>query len=470
MADLLQPATTLDDVYKTLSPEPLIDTKEFNSYYVADLNQVRGTDQMRLLGMALERAAKVNWYQGFLMGHPGVGKSTEITRLINKVEGHYLTVRFSATDDLDGAGFKPFDVLLVMLMKVIERTKEETGQTPPDYLLEEVIEWFSKEETIVTTDTNTQLYAGGGVEPTSDSIWAKVSGLFLSLKGEIKYTADRQQKRVEYRINQISSLITLCNKVIFECNDILKNEKQRQWLFVGEEFDKPGIPVAQTENLFINYASIFHNLHAYLIFNIPISLVRSERRAQLPCPEDKIFCIPDTPVYDQEHEAFAPGRDALAKVLDARMAASLFDAGQRERLIVASGGNLRDLFSLVSRAADESILRDETDGLIRQDDATKAINNLRNAYEQSLGSSPYDERKDHEILYDDKAALLVKIYNGDADAKIPNPILYSLLRSRTVQQFNGTVWYGVHPLAVDILHRQGKIDADDGGGVPGGII
>lgn len=470
MADLLQPATTLEDVYKTLSPEPLIQTQEFNAYYVPILSDVRGTDQMRLIGMALERAANNNWYQGFLMGHPGVGKSTELTRLIKNVEDHYLAIRFSATDDLDAAGFKAFDVLLVMLMKVIERTEKETKKKPPKYLLEEVLQWFSTEETTLTRETNTQTSAAGGVGPTADTVWAKVLGLFANLKGEIKYTADRQQKRVEYRLNRISSLIALCNQAIFECSAILKNEQQRQWLFIGEEFDKPGIPVAQTENLFINYASIFHHLRAYLIFNIPISLVRSERRAQLPCPEDKIFCIPDTPVYDQAHAPFAPGREALAKVLDARMAASLFADGQRERLIVASGGNLRDFFSLVSRAADEALLRADADGLIHQTDADKAINNLRNTYEQSLGSSPYDERKDHEILYADKAELLVRIYNGDADAKIPNPILYSLLRARAVQQFNGTIWYGVHPLIVDILHRQGKIEADAQGTVPGGVL
>jgi hypothetical protein len=82
-----------------------------------------------------------------------------------------------------------------------------------------------------------------------------------------------------------------------------------------------------------------------------------------------------------------------------------------------------------------------------------------------LGESVFDEAK---VTYDNKAALLVRIYNQDPTAKIPNAVLHSLLHARAVQEFNGKRWFGVHPLVVDILHAQDKIKASVDGKLRGG--
>jgi hypothetical protein len=66
--------------------------------------------------------------------------------------------------------------------------------------------------------------------------------------------------------------------------------------------------------------------------------------------------IHDTPVYDQQHNPHERGRAAAGKSLAARVSPSLFDDGQMMRPVVASGGNLRDLFSLVSDAGERARL------------------------------------------------------------------------------------------------------------------
>ena len=50
---------------------------------------------------------------------------------------------------------------------------------------------------------------------------------------------------------------------------------------------------------------------------------------------------------------------------------------------------------------------------------------------------------------------------------MPDPVLYALLRSRAVQEFNGERWFGIHPLVVDILAKQNKIPPA-AGRIPGG--
>ena len=50
----LEPATTLDDVHKTLSPEPLMTRPEIAAFYRGELNEVRGGDQVGDLALSLE--------------------------------------------------------------------------------------------------------------------------------------------------------------------------------------------------------------------------------------------------------------------------------------------------------------------------------------------------------------------------------------------------------------------------------
>jgi len=169
------------------------------------------------------------------------------------------------------------------------------------------------------------------------------------------------------------------------------------------------------------------------------------------------------PVFQPDHTPNPKGRDALQKVLAARMSLSLFEPDQMMRLIVASGGNLRDLFALVNYAADTATLR--TAKTINAGDVTASIVNLRSDYERRLGQSPYDPET---VKYEDKANRLLQIYENDKVAEIADAVLYSLLNARAVQEFNGQRWFGVHPLVVDILANQKRLVRSDTGEVLGG--
>ena len=463
---LLQPATSLGDVYKTLSPEPLLTPEEIQAFYRGQLNTVRGDDKVSRLALGLNRAFGGNYYKAFLMGHPGVGKSTELTRLIQQVEDTYCPIRFSATTVLDPANFKPFDVLLLMMAEIAERTAKPkahggAGQKPSDLRIKEIWDWFATEKEILTEATHIGAEAAAGAGVSSDSWWAKALGLFGKIKGEMKYASDRKREVVEYRLNRLSTLIELANRLLSECNQILKEKTSKEWLFIGEDFDKPGIPVAQVEGLFLTHANIFKELSTHLIFTIPIALGYSQQAVQLPFPSDRLFSIPDTPVFHPDHTVHAEGRAAVQAVLEARIVPDLFDENQMTQLIVASGGNIRDLFALVSNAADNALLEQSSNTKISFVHTEAAIDTLRVEYTRRLGDSPYDQE---QLPYDKKAERLFSIYKGDPNAIVPDSILYSLLRSRAVQEFNGRGWYGVHPLVVDILKSQDRLPADARGG------
>jgi hypothetical protein len=274
----------------------------------------------------------------------------------------------------------------------------------------------------------------------------------------MKYAAERKSEIVEYRLQRLPELVDLCNKLIDLSGEKLKEKTGKEWLLVVEDLDKSVIPPRQLQDLFIQYGTVFQNLKISMIFTIPVWLAYSSEAARLP---GECYMIHDTPVYDRQHNPHERGRAAVQKVLEARVSSSLFEDGQMMRLIVASGGNLRDLFSLVSEAGDRARLTDPPAAVIGPDDVKGAISKMRGEYSRRLGQSPYDMK---EIPYSEKSKRLLGVYNNAPDNKIPDPVLYSLLRARAIQEFNGDLWFGVHPLVVDILKEQRHLKPQDAGG------
>ena len=144
---LLQPATTLDDVHRTLSPEPLMTRPEIAAFYRGGRNEVRGGDQVGDMALSLEDSRSGAFYKGFLMGQPGVGKSTELTRLVDRMSTRFRAIRVQVTKELDPGSFKPFDVLLLMMIRVVEEIRKPVddggaGRALSEGLLREVETWF----------------------------------------------------------------------------------------------------------------------------------------------------------------------------------------------------------------------------------------------------------------------------------------------------------------------------------------
>jgi hypothetical protein len=462
------PAQSLQEVYLTLRSEPLTTEDELAAFYRAEMNAVRGGDKVQRLAKGLNQAHGITHFKAFFMGHQGVGKSTELSRLSVQMASKFRVIRFSAIDNLDPNNFRSLDLVLTMMIDITERISQSVeeggvGRTPSKARLQEIWDWFATEKDIYAYEVATALAVEGGGGVKEDSLWNKVSSLFLQVKGSIKFAGNRKKEIIEYQINRLPSLLKIANHLLDDCNELLKEATGQEWLFIGEDFDKPGIPKDLIEDLFINRSNVFRELRCHMIFTLPLNLFYSSKATDLPFTLDRSFVLPDTPIFNQDHTANPAGRTAVADVLTARMSPNLFEKNQMESLIIASGGNLRDLFSLVNYATDTAELRGATK--IADVDTETAVVNLRSAYQRRLGQSPYDV---DTVKYADKAKKLLTIYNGDETAQIVDAVMYSLLSSKAVQEFNGKRWFGVHPLVVDILVSQKEIPKPKKGGVPGG--
>lgn len=457
---MLYYAENLPAVRKVLHSEPL--QKEDMSFY-RSLDKVRGGITTKNLAKDILQSYNSIWFKSFLTGHSGVGKSTEIIRLLDSVSGFFLPLRFSVTAELDPGSFKPFDVLIIIILRLAESAalpENEGGiaYKAPDDLLRKFLLWFAEEKNLTEYSSTATLAASLTADLTFTDLWDKFAKFVPGIKGELKYAASRSSRIVDYRLQRISSLIQLTNAFIEDIQAQTKQRVRKEWLLIGEDFDRTGIDHSLVEALFVNNGNLFKELRLSFLFTLPIALAYSENLVGLPYKPRPIY---DTPVYTEDHHPHPEGRHALTEVLQARMNFDLMAPGQVERLIVASGGNIRDLFEMVREAA--AIADSEDASQIGPEHATAAINMQRQEQRRRLGPSSSDKV---EITYPEKAEILTCIYNGDPDAKIATPIVLSLLRSRNLLEFNGEGRFGVPPLVVDILINQRRLPPDS----PGGLI
>ena len=464
---ILRPAETLSEMLRTFAPAPLVTDDELRAFHVKDVNVARHEDLVSRLVPELEERWGRDRFKKFVYGRPGVGKSTEISRLLRRIGTKYEAVRFSAQSELSRTTFQPADVVLLMMIRVAERTYQETERTPSEPMLERVSRWFASEESVHTTEIKGSVEAAAGAGVKEDSLWNKVLNVFGTIKGEIKYGNENKTAVKAYRQARLSDLVSLANDFVQECETLLWTAKRREWLFVGEDFDKSGLARESVEALFVRDANLFTDLDAHLLFSIPTDLVRSQQGASVPNFGGH-ECVPDIPVFTKgpDPEPHLVGRDALREVVAHRAQEQLFKSGVVERLIVGSGGVLRDLFSLQIQATTQALAETERNptrvARITAEDARYAIARLRDEYRSRLGDSPYNPYK---VSYEEQRVALLDIYKASPEANIRDDALLSLLATGAVLQLlNGEERYMVHSLIVDVLKEQGHLPERAKGG------
>ena len=107
----LQPATTLAEIAQTLVAEPLETIADQKTFYREEIQKQRGIDRIGRIRLGLQEAVAANRpYKAFVMGHPGVGKTTELWRLIQGMNGQFRPLYLSVTDELNPGTLRFYDV------------------------------------------------------------------------------------------------------------------------------------------------------------------------------------------------------------------------------------------------------------------------------------------------------------------------------------------------------------------------
>jgi len=455
---ILRPATNLDELAGTLSPAPLQPGNEIDAFYCGALNSVRGEDLVLRLRRFFSAPASAGPRKAFLLGHPGCGKSTEISRLTASLDGSYHSIRLSASTELNATTFHPHDLILLILFRMLDELKRlfpDLDAPISDDILKRILRFFGDESRAVHSTQSSELDAAVSVGLGVPKLLSALLEFRAKAGGKLRVGYRHENRLVEYRFQTLSELVDLTSEFLRLCDEMLYRAQNQRWLIILEDLDKSAISSAQLRQAFVEYGGIFGQLEASLLFTIPVWLGYSQDAPRLPFGQENIFRLNDTPVFDQSHAPFARGRDALRAALLRRADSQLFVGDALELLLVASGGNLRDLFSMTLEASDRAAIREAS--AIARVDAEAAVRKSILHYRNLLGSSA---NTPDSVAWPDLQKALLYVYEHPEDV-VPDEALYALLRLRAVLHFNGTGWFGIHPQVVEILKGQLAAQAGD---------
>ena len=250
---------------------------------------------------------------------------------------------------------------------------------------------------------------------------------------------------------RISEFINHCNALIQEIYNALPRLGKKDLLIIIEDLDK--IPYSAAERLFFENTPNLVKLQTNVIYTFPSALRFNLRFKDISHYFRHNLVLTMIKVHEKDGSDFDTGIQIMRTIVEARMDLALFESEELlPRLIRHSGGVLRDLFRLISDAAENAELNDRE--RITPADCERAYHQLRLAYrsmiaDNRIGDQFYPVAKYYEVL-----AALATSTDKFADN---SEEVFHLRQSLCILDYNGTGWQDVHPVVRDILIERGLI-------------
>lgn len=300
-------------------------------------------------------------------GHRGCGKSTELLRLKNRLEGDgFYVVYFTADEDLDLNDLMFTDLLLSIARRIVAQASED-GINIGD-ALNALETWFA--EVIYQKDEwekiEAELRSEAGVSFGLPKGLPFIAKLLTRLTGQIK-TGSEIKKEIRWRLDsRIPQLIRGLNDLLGRVEvEMLKASKKGVVVLVDNldriTYRDLGDGRTSHDALYIEHGNQFCALNCHTIYTVPLSMMYGLSAGTLDDIFDCSYVLP----MIKSHEPRARGgglsatgmqrlRDIIARRIDIN---ALCEPEAVEYLCQACGGHPRDLMTLIRHSieyADEN--------------------------------------------------------------------------------------------------------------------
>lgn len=405
-----------------------------DAFYV-DCQEVRGDSNIELgLGRDILFSDEPS-YQLY-SGHRGAGKSTELLRLKAHLEENGCFVVYFAADeeDIDPENTQYTDILLACTRRLLESLKDLAN---PDPLLtwlksrwDELKDLALTEVSIDKLDINAQI------------------ALFAKMTANIRAVPSMRQE-IRKRVNPHTiTLIESLNQFIQEATNSLADQYD-ELVVIADNLDRI-VPIIQDdgrtnhEQIFIDRSEQLCALSCNIIYTVPISMLYSDRAADLRNVYGETQILPMIMVKNTDGSIHPPGMAAVKEVIGKRVRPILAQADlgntiedifetpeALEQLCLMSGGHIRELLLLMQSAVKRA------EGIpISVRAVQRSITEARDTYRRTVESDRW------KILAE--VAQSKRILNQT----LHRDLLFSrcILEYRYLQAGELYCWYDVHPL------------------------
>jgi len=360
--------------------------------------------------------------------HRGAGKSTELKRLTDQLSDRYFAIYFEANVEMDANDFAMEDLLLVVA-RVVEEEMRKRGTPLDAEVLERVEKWFG--EVVFADEDGRQFLAGVQASASMEGgvpFFAKLMGsVTSSLRVESSHRAS-----VKTTLKQFpGTLMAHVNNVLDAASKILRKDN-RDLLLLIDNMDR--YEPRLIDFLLVQSADRFRALRCNLIVTPPISLVLRPESQSL----DAVFRCETMPTvkmrekHQDYSESSGTGRDTLLEALNKRIdvATVIPDPAAQTRLALGSGGAIREFLELAQDAT-----LDAAGETITLADVNRTLERRRQRLRDRIDANGW-----WEVLVD--IARTKRLSSGDEYLEV--------LFQRLAFQYNGEIWYDVHPLVSEL--------------------
>jgi len=369
-------------------------------------------------------------------GHTGCGKSTLLAALAKRFHERFFVVRFSIANTIENADVNHITILFAIALKIMQESEIQSIKISPK-IKEGLLNWFAKK-----TKTEELKVAG---EANIGAKILDIIGLKLQVDAVVRHEIKQEFER------KVSELVAKLNEVAAFANAASK----RPILVIIDDIDKLDLSVIR--DVFINNIKALFLPNFQIIYTLPISALHD--KDILPVLEtetsDRIVQMRVLKLYVKGDSRKPDGTPVpkvvttLEQVLSKRIDLELFEPEALQKVIVYSGGVLREVIRVVQQCC--RICLRQLRSLSEDADVSKlkisleiveeAANNLRLQMSRPLGKVDYQ--------------ILQTVYQNYAPEDPRDPEFLGLLKGLPVLEYrNAREWHDVHPLLWELIQER----------------
>ncbi len=371
-------------------------------------------------------------------GPRGCGKSTLLKEFAVEMQKDYVVVFFSVADSIEMSDVTHVNILYTIGIRLLSEASKLQIEIPKE-IQRSLLRWMdTNRKTVEETTTKAEIGIG-----------AEIAGVGLKLQRE---RAFREELERTYE-KRISELVEKLDRLA----GLIQVKMKKNVLVVIDDLDKLDLSVVEMiyrQNVKALFSPAFR-----IVFTIPVSATResqimrtleSESVARILFPVSKFFSREDC--RNPQAEPNAVEVKLFEDVLDKRFPPGLLAPGIARKMVLLSGGVMRELMRLARECCAECMVELDLDPSLTtlqiDDQILKtAVGNLRNNFARELGS---------KTLYEIATQVYktLKLVEGDGFTKL----LHGLM---ILEYENADVWYDLHPIVLDLLRREKMIEANE---------
>ncbi len=366
-------------------------------------------------------------------GHRGCGKSTLLAEFSRQMRDRYFVVFFSISDMIEMSDVNHINILFAIAVKLMEEAENQQVEIKSS-LKDSFYKWFAQRTRTETEELGAEVSAG--------------FGLFKIITGKLKTEAKIRDEIKQEFIRNVSDLVATINNIAAV---IEASTETRQVLVLIDDLDKLDLGVAK--EIYQNHIKALFQPNFRIILTIPISALRDVGLAATIQTEtnNQIVQMPVSKLFKkgERRETAKPQPRPLAtlqEVLAKRINSELVEPETTERIIIYSGGVLREVIRIANeccRICLRLVRRNSEDANIKINNKVlaEALNKFRIDFDTRIGNA------DYEIL---ESTYMDSKPNDPGDQRFRD-LLHGLY---ILEYRNAKLWYDVHPIVADLLKER----------------